>query len=198
MNGYDFDDTIFRGNSFRRFYLYCLIRFPYIVVLAPLQLVAFLLKIIGIIDENAFLTVASLFMPLVPCRRLLKRFWDKNIKRIKPFYLAQKRSDDVIVSASPYFLVAEACSRLGVECIATDISPSARLHGRHCYADEKVKAFIARHDVSALEAFYSDSLSDTPMFKAAQRGYLVKGEKITLAYQSGVLQDTKHNIKHIR
>ncbi len=190
MNGYDFDDTIFKGNSFRRFYFYCLIRFPYILLLAPSQWVAFLLKVVGIIDENAFLNVVSWFMPLVPCRRLINRFWDKNIHRIKAWYLNQKRDDDVVVSASPYFLVAEACRRLNVECIATDISYSAKLHGRHCYAEEKVKAFSAKHNIANLRAFYSDSFSDTPMFKAARHGYLVKGDKIIEVFDNGNAMDS--------
>lgn len=128
----------------------------------------------------------SLFIALVPhAEKFAVKFWDKNMKRIKSWYLEQKRDDDVVVSASPYFLINEACKRLGVKCIATDLDTHARLHGKHCHGEMKVEAYKKVFGDKPLATYYSDSLSDTPMFKFADKGYLVKGDKVTLLYENG-------------
>ena len=188
MNGYDFDDTILRGNSMSRFAVFCSVRLPYLIIFVPVLLVAVVLRALRILNKNRYLHLISLFVALVPhAEKYAVKFWDKNLKHIKPWYLAQKREDDVVVSASPQFLVEEACKRLGVTCIATELNPkNARLTGAHCYGEEKVARFKAHFGETPLAAYYSDSLSDTPMFKFASQGYFVKGNKVTLMYENGV------------
>ena len=188
MNGYDFDDTIFRGNSMRRFSIFCALRFPYLILFTPVLLLALLLRAMRILDKNRYLHMISLFVALVPCvEKFAVKFWDKNINRIKPWYLEQRRDDDVIISASPYFLIEEACKRLGVACIATNLDTRARLRGhRHVYGKEKVTSYIAIYEDKPLASYYSDSMSDAPMFQFAQKGYFVKGNQVTLLYENGV------------
>ena len=187
MNGYDFDDTIFRSNSMRRFYFFCALRLPYLFVLfLPVIAVAGILRGLRILDKNKYLFALEWFIACVPhAERFAVKFWDKNMRRIKGWYLEQKRDDDIVVSASPYFLINEACKRLGVACIATDLDTHARLHGKHCHGAVKVQMFRERFGDQPLATYYSDSLSDTPMFRFANRGYFVKGDKVTLLYQGG-------------
>ena len=187
MNGYDFDDTIFRGNSMRRFSIFCTLRLPYLILFAPVLLLAFLLRAVRILNKNRFLHMISLFVALVPnAEKFAAKFWDKNIKRIKPWYLKQRRDDDIIISASPFFLINEACKRLGVGCIATKLSPrNARLTGKHCYGAEKVKMYREQFGDTPLATYYSDSMSDMPLFLFAEKGYFVKGNEITQLYENG-------------
>ena len=56
----------------------------------------------------------------------IERFWDKNRNRIAPWYLEQKRSDDLIISASPTCIIKPIANRLGVRCMATEFD---RKHG---------------------------------------------------------------------
>ena len=186
MNGYDFDDTIYYGNSMRRFYFFCALRLPYLFLFVPVITVAVILRTLRILDKNKYLFMLEWFIVFVPhAERYAVKFWDKNMNRIKPWYLAQKRDDDVIVSASPYFLINEACKRLGVACIATNLDTHARLHGKHCHGKVKVEMFCQCFGDQPLAAFYSDSRSDTPMMQYAERGYFVKGDEITLLYEQG-------------
>ena len=188
MNGYDFDDTIFRGNSMRRFAIFCTLRFPYLILFVPVLLIALLLRGLRILNKNRYLHMISLYVALVPnVEKFVVKFWDKNIARIKPWYLAQKRDDDVIVSASPFFLVVEACKRLGVACLATNLDTHGRLRGEHYYGKVKVSMFKLIFEGKQLASYYSDSLSDTPMFTFAEKGYYVKGDEVTLLYENGEL-----------
>lgn len=187
MNGYDFDDTIFKGNSFRRFYFYCLIRLPYLVLYLPVQLFAAILHGLRILNKHRFLCVLERFIVFVPKKiKFIEKFWDKNFKRIKSWYLQQKCDDDLVLSASPEYLVKVACERLGVKCVASQVDlNSGKTIGKHCHGKSKIDFYRRYFGNTALETFYSDSLTDTPMMKIAKRGYLVKGDKITLLYEDG-------------
>lgn len=194
MNSYDFDDTIFRGNSFRRFFGYCLLRLPYLVLFTPVFLAAVILNAVKLIDKNTYLTWLGSFVVFVPnVEKRVKKFWDKEMCRIKPWYIAQRRDDDVIVSASPAYIVDEACRRLGVKCIATKVDPrTAKVDGVHCYGADKVLRYKGANLGGAPKTFYSDNWSDEPMFAYAESGYLVKGDKITLVYNAGNKIADKH------
>ena len=186
MNGYDFDNTIMRGNSTRRFSVYCVLRFPYLIFFVPVIVLASILRVLHIISMNKYLHMLEWFVALVPnVDRYVVKFWDKNMKRIKPWYLERRCDDDVIISASPFFIVVEACKRLGVACIATNLDTRARLSGRHAYGQEKVSMYKDVYDDTPLASYYSDSMTDIPMFKFAEKGYYVRGNKVKLLYVNG-------------
>lgn len=126
------------------------------------------------------------FVIFVPCKqKFVKRFWDKNYKCIKPWYFEVKKTDDLVISASPAYLIEEICARLGVRCITSASSKNGTVVGKHCYGQRKVELYREQFGQMPLETFYSDSMSDEPMFKLAKLGYLVKGDEITLIYRNG-------------
>lgn len=186
MNGYDFDKTIIKGNSVSHFSLFCCVRLPYLWLLLPVFLLACLLYGVRIIGKDKFLHMLEFFIVFVPRReKFVKKYWDKRIKCIKPWYWQIKRDDDIIISASPDYLINEICGRLGVACITSSTGKHGTVKGKHCYGARKVELYRERFGDTPLETFYSDSMSDAPMFKLAKRGYYVKGNKITLIYQEG-------------
>ena len=48
----------------------------------------------------------------------IERYWDKYEKRISEWYLAQKKPDDLIISASPDCIIGPIAKRLGVNYMA--------------------------------------------------------------------------------
>lgn len=193
MNGYDFDKTILSGNSVRRFYCYCLLRLPYLVLYMPVLLLAVILYGVRLLSKRRLLLWLEGYFALVPhIMRFVERFWDKNLRHIQGWYLAQRRDDDVIISASPQFIVEEACRRLGVRCIATDLDARrVRLRGEQCYGSVKADVYRSHFGDAPLNAYYSDSMSDLPMFLLAREGYMVKGKRVKLLYKDGVRVDGK-------
>ena len=186
MNGYDFDETILKGNSVRSFFCYCLLRLPYLIIYFPVLLCAVIFA--KCVSSNTYYNMLTYFVKLIPNKqKFVTKFWDKNIKKIKAWYYEQQRDDDIIISASPAYLVEEACKRIGVNCIATpvDLKTSKVIGGNHCYGNQKPTFYREHFGDTPLETFYSDSMSDEPMFKLAKRGYLVKDNKITLIYENG-------------
>ena len=196
MNGYDFDETILKGNSVRRFFCYCFLRLPYLFIYLPVLFVAVIFK--RCINSNTYYNMLTYFVKLIPNKqKFVTKYWDKHINKIKQWYYDQQKEDDIIISASPSYLVEEACRRIGVRCIATpvDLKTSKVIGGNHCYGAQKPKFFREQFGDAQLETFYSDSMSDEPMFKLARRGYLVKGDKITLIYENGEMLPKEKQIR---
>ena len=180
MNGYDFDKTIYPGDSATHFFWWCARRYP--AALGRLPAAGFKAltcagrpEIHGILKETIYGFLRHVPDPAAEAAA----FWDVHLSRIYPWYLAQKRPDDVIVSASPFFLVGEACRRLGVECIATQMDPATgELLSPNCRGAEKIVRYRALHADAPLEAFYSDSWSDRPMMELAESAFLMKKGRV--------------------
>ncbi len=113
MNVYDFDNTIFRGDSTARFLAFCLRRRP---IAARHLLGAGLaaLKVpLGMADKTRVKERLFGFLRDIPdVDRAVADFWAENNGRIKPWYLAQRRPDDLVISAGPEFLLRPVCPRL--------------------------------------------------------------------------------------
>lgn len=182
MNVYDFDKTIYNGDSTADFYLFSLGRHKRILLLAPTLLGAalrFYLFKKG--TKTQFKEVMYRFLQHCDTERDVADFWQKNACKIKRYYLEQQQPDDVIISASPVFLLAPICKQLGIRhLIASEVDAhTGRCTGENCHGAEKVRRFREQFGNAVIDAFYSDSHSDDPMAAIAQKAFLVKGEACT-------------------
>ncbi len=181
MNVYDFDETIFHPDSSKCFLFFCLRHHSLAVSKAlPKVIVPFLLYLKdGRRDaQNLKEALFSFLNRIDNIEEVTEEFWKVHFGQIAPWYLSQKRADDLIISASPVFLLQPAADRLGVRLIATDMNPyTGKIRGRNCHDAEKVRRYLKEYPADAVEEFYSDSLSDTPMAKLAARAFLVRGEE---------------------
>lgn len=183
MNGYDFDETIYNGDSTRDFYFYCLKRRPALLCYLPMQgWHALLWKGFHVCTKTQFKENFYRFFKGIPdIDGYVSDFWDGHIKNIKGWYLKQKREDDLIISASPEFLLSPVIRKLGLSnLIASRVDKKTGAYtGENCWGEEKVLRFRAQLPEAEIEQFYSDSLSDTPMAMLAQNGrFIVKGNEL--------------------
>ena len=103
----------------------------------------------------------------------IERYWDKNEKKIAAWYLAQKKDDDLIISASPTCIIEPIAKRLGVNYMATEYDREFGVFLNNLmYAKEKAR-YILDHGFPMIENFYSDSLADTPLALCAEKAHLV-------------------------
>ena len=104
----------------------------------------------------------------------LEQFWDEHNGQIGKWYLDRKKPDDLVISASPEFVVKPMTARLGITLIGTPMDkPTAKINGKNCWGSEKVRRFYEAFPNGHTEAFYSDSMSDTPMAEIADSAYLI-------------------------
>ena len=177
MNTYDFDQTIFYPDSSYCFVMFCLRHYPR-AVLHALPGVA--LKGLEMLwqqtDTKALKEKVFSFLPyLDDVDRIVEEFWQEHRKNLMEWYLRQKKPDDLILSASPDFLLRPVCEELGVSLIATPMDRyTGKICGQNCHDEEKVRRFYQEYPDGKTENFYSDSLSDTPMAEIADHAFLVK------------------------
>lgn len=181
MNVYDFDQTVFFPDSSYLFVLYCLRHYPRCVLPSlPGSILPALQYFREKKDARKLKEHLFSFLARLPdVDTAVEQFWKKNRKNIQIWYLRQKKPDDVIISASPEFLLAPVCRELGVSLLATPMDRyTGKIYGLNCHDREKVRRFREMFPQAIPEEFYSDSLSDSPMAELAERAYLVKHEEI--------------------
>ena len=181
MNVYDFDNTILRGDSTARFFAWCLLRTPRLWLRVPAQAANALLFALRLRPKQAFKEhMLSFVTALQDVDAEVERFWDKNESRVKDWYRAAQRPDDVVISASPEFLIAPICARLGIRTAMGSPVDKRTGHylGLNCHGQEKVVRFRAAFPEGGIDAFYSDSYSDDPLAQLARKRVLVKGEQL--------------------
>ena len=180
MNTYDFDKTIFYPDSSFCFVKYCLRHYPRAVLHAlPGAGVFGLLRLAKMADTKELKEQVFSFLPeLDDVHRVVEEFWDEHRDHLAQWYLEQKQPDDLILSASPEFLLKPICEELGVDLIATPMDPyTGKIRGLNCHDEEKVRRFREAYPEGQSENFYSDSLSDLPMARIADRAWLVRDGK---------------------
>ena len=181
MNVYDFDGTIYDGDSSVDFWLYSIRKKPsvFLKCLPKLFCGAVLYGIKRIPKEEWKERFFSFLRYLPADEARVNRFWEQHNRKIKKWYLDKKQENDVIVSASPVFLLAPISRKLGVSLIATEVDPaSGRFSGLNCSGKEKVRRFREVYPDGKIDEFYTDSRKDLPLASEAGHAYFVRKNKI--------------------
>ncbi|WP_295151626.1 haloacid dehalogenase-like hydrolase [uncultured Ruminococcus sp.] len=175
MNVYDFDGTIFSGDCSIGFCIWCMNRHPKLwFTFFPKAVVNLILEKTGKMPVYLMQRKFFGFLTMIDdFDEQIERYWDKNEKKIAKWYLAQKKSDDLIISASPTCIIRPIAERLGVNYIATEYDREfGVLLNNIMYAREKAR-YIYDHGFPVIDNFYSDSLADTPLALCAEKAHLV-------------------------
>ena len=183
INAYDFDGTIYDGDSSVDFFLYCLKRKPSIIIMAPIQLWGALLYVLKIKNKDYMKErIFSFLKRLNNVDQYVDDFWKQNDKKIKKWYLDQKDKSDVIISASPEFLLKPMEKKLKVDrVIGTKTNKkTGKFESKNCHDYEKIKRYEELYKKNTIKRFYSDSIkADYAMLEYAKEAYLVEKEKVT-------------------
>lgn len=182
MIGYDFDKTIYKGDSSTDFFFYMIFSRPYLLLFAPYFLVMFALYGLKLVGKKRFKECMFFFVPWYSnIEKIVDKFWAKNANKLVKWYMPQKNTDeDIIISASLGFIIKPVIDMLNIKnFLATNYNvKTGKIYGENCYGEEKIKELKRVYPKAKLEAFYSDSLSDLPVMKIADKAYLVKGEDV--------------------
>ena len=197
MNVYDFDGTIFPTDCSIGFCIWCMNRHPKLwFTFAPKAIKNVILKKKGKMSEAEMQRKFFSYLTLIDdFDKQIERYWDKNEKKIAPWYLAQKRSDDLIISASPECIIGPIAKRLGVNYMATEYDREFGVYlNNMMYAKEKAK-YIIDYGFPVIENFYSDSLADTPLALCAEKAHLVTKKATTVVDWPDLDKETMGKVK---
>lgn len=179
-NAYDFDETIYDGDSSVDFFFFCLHKNKKVLCSFFNQLGGLILYIFKIIDKTKMKEhLFSYLKQMKDIDSVIDEFWKEKGKNIKQWYLDQKLPTDVIISASPEFLLKPLEKKLDVTVIASIVDKkTGRFESKNCHDYEKIKRYEEQFK-DKIKEFYTDSIkADKAMLEYAEVGYVVHKNEI--------------------
>lgn len=182
MNVYDFDGTIYHPDASVGFAFWCMNRHPSMwFTFFPKALKYVILYKKGKMPRCEMMRKFFSFLKDIDdFDTQIERFWDKHEKNISAWYVAQKKPDDLILTASPSCIIKPIAKRLGVQYAATEYDREFGVFTDNLmFAKGKARYMIDR-GFPLIENFYSDSLADTPIALCAEKAHFVtdKAQKV--------------------
>ena len=174
---YDFDKTIYDGNSSHDFYIYCMKKYPKAWRSIWWQLWGFIKYTFNLIKLTEFKSHIFSYVKYIDnIDSVAENFWSNHKHKIKDWYLIKDHSNDVIISASPEFILEKICyDHLKVKLlIGTKADKlTGKISGNNCYGNQKVCRLNEKMKEYKIVEFYSDCLSDEPLALLAEKKYIV-------------------------
>lgn len=187
MNIYDFDDTIYNGDTNRDILMYGFKKHPFLVLKA-LKKAKKLQKDYkrGVIEfERVKEAMLSFIFKVKNYPKFINDFVDSHMKNIKPWYISRRTQNDIVISASYELWIMQFCKRLGIRyVIATKTDSDGRIIGKNCKGAEKLKRLASVIPNAVIVSAYSDSSCDIPILESARTAYVVEGNKL-ITYTKG-------------
>lgn len=193
MRVFDFDNTIYDGESGFDIFMYYLKKEPKIVAkYIPKFGEGFVRYKLGRVPLEEVKSEYGYM--LRECCRLISGieesivdFWNEHEKKVKSFYAKIQKEDDVIVSACPEVMLSEICRRIGIQYfIGTEVDLKTGEIGRICYRENKIQAFYDKYGKQEIDEFYTDSMNDRAMMDISRDVYFVTGDRIEKIKADGV------------
>ncbi len=181
MNIYDFDGTIYNGDSTKDIIKYGLKRHPFMVMKclrrAKKKNRDFLQGLCSF--EQVKEEMLAFIFKLQNYPKFINDFVESHMKKIKPLYKSRHADNDVIVSASYELWVSQFARRIGVRnVIATRVDTAGKILGINCKGDEKLRRIKEALPNIPIENAYTDSQSDEVLLVNAINGYVIEKNKV--------------------
>ena len=193
LSVYDFDKTIYNGETLNDFYRFYLIKKPWKIYTVIFQLWYFLLYVLKIINLEKLKENFLRFLNGENTGELKKLIRKKKKKKeskinlwVKDEILKNKKETEILVaiSASPTFLIIDRLRLMGFDVvIGTDfLFESTKFHShitsKNCKNYEKVRRLDKWAEDNNIQYdivnFYSDSIADKPLFDLSENKYWIK------------------------
>ncbi len=182
---YDFDGTIYDGDSTLDFVLFCLRRHPAIALSLPalsLSAAKLAMKKIGLTEFKSALF--SLMAKRFSLTEEAKLFWqdEKTKKKLGAWFYDRPRDLPIVIaSASPEFELRYAADILGVKnLIGTRCDDATgQLIGKNCKGAEKIFRIREAMGEYTVRAMYTDDTkADGPLLAIAEEKYKITHGKL--------------------
>ena len=181
MNIYDFDGTIYNGDSTKDIIKFAFKKHPFMVMKclrnARKRNRDFLQGLCSF--EQVKEEMLAFIFKLENYPKFVNAFVDSHMNKIKPLYKSRHTDNDVIVTASYDLWVNLFARKLGVRnVIATRVDPNGKIMGINCKGDEKLRRIREALPNIPIENAYTDSQSDEVLLINAANGYVIEGNKV--------------------
>lgn len=188
MNAYDFDKTIYDGDSGFDLVMYSFFKKPLLMVrylpTICISGVKYWLKKITVEELKS-----NVFFFLTKIKNLdsyLDKFVVSHLHKIKFFYKSTRKDDDIVISASLDIWIKIFCEKINIKhYIATSYDiETGKIIGLNCSGKEKIIRFKKAYPDNIINTSFSDSYKDIPLLEEARVAYVVKGQTL-MRYKTG-------------
>lgn len=200
MNVFDFDNTLYCGESSVDFALFMIRSNRRIIFWLPKifwNLLKYKLCLVKKDDMEAQIDrfLQSCLPELEVLHRLVRRFWKTHIHKLNAGILCKIKPEDAIVTAGPSFLLYPIQKQLGTShliCSEVDLKRKKVLYLN--FGERKAKRFREWYGQTEIDAFYTDSYYDSAVMALAKQVFLVKKGKVRRIRQQQNENDICHGI----
>ena len=184
MNVYDFDNTLYKGESTVDFAFFMMQHNPKIYTWIPTIFWNLLMYKLCLTEKEQMQRILNEFLKVLiqddyDITEMAQAFWRKNENRLNMALIRRIRPEDVILTASPDFMMNVIGKRLGtghILCSKVDIPTKTILYLN--YGTNKVRYFRRLYHDTPVSRFFTDSYNDQAMMDLAQRVYLVSNGRV--------------------
>lgn len=184
MNVFDFDNTVYRGESPLDFVLFMIRCRKKIILFLPKILFYSVRYKLCLATREQLETFFHEFLCHFSITeqeldRMVRVFWHRNLRKLDSRMLRRIRQDDVIITAGPDFLIGGIAGLLNTRQIIaseTDIPNSKVTYFN--FGENKAQRYRALFGSRKIRALYTDSYNDRALMEYAERVYLVRKGRI--------------------
>lgn len=180
MQVFDFDNTLYKGESSFDFAMYVIQKHKDLLKYMPLAIRLLCKYKFGRLSPEEYVeylnhSIKKVFDQKDEILSLAKDFWIKNSYKLDFDMIKKIKKCDVIVTACPDFLmdpVKEALHTKHILCTKMNIKECCIEYLN--FNDNKVKLYQKEYPYTKIKNFYTDSFNDQPMMDISKHVYLVK------------------------
>lgn len=171
---YDFDGTVFNGESGIEFLRFCIKRHPKLIKYLPKQAARALRMLFPNGNRSdKFKEKLYCYLKDIDAEREAELFWDENAHKMNDWFKPNEHDVPVVIcSASPLFQIKPICDRLGVDLvIATELDPkTGKMSDKNCKGENKTEYIKKYAPEYVFRDVYTDNIvTDAPILKLASR-----------------------------
>lgn len=180
MNVFDFDNTLYRGESSVDLALYMVKTNKKIILYLPKIFYNLLKYKLCIVDKRKTVAAINDFMrhALSGKEELLgavEGFWATHRHKLNMDMLKLIGSDDVIITAGPDFLIKAIQNELHTTHLLCSVIDTDRMAVRYLnFGSNKANAFRNTFGSRKIDCFYTDSYNDKALMDIADKVYIVR------------------------
>ncbi|MBO4865794.1 MAG: haloacid dehalogenase-like hydrolase [Ruminococcus sp.] len=188
---FDFDNTLYHGESSIDLAFYLIRRNKRILLYVPSILINLAKYKMCIVDRekaeqeiNDFLKIAV--KDKYEAAEIVESFWAENIHRLDHNIIKRVGKEDVIITAGPDMLINAIKDKLGTEnIISSVIDPDKREMVYFNFGENKAKRYKEVYGDTPIDSFYTDSFNDKPLMKLANNVYIVEKGRLKKMTEQG-------------
>lgn len=183
---FDFDNTIYRGESSIDLALFMIKNNKKIILYLPTIFYNMIKYKLCLVEKKKLTKTINNFMSAIIVERkelleLVDRFWEKNLYKLDRKMLKRIKSDDVIITAGPDFLINGIKKMLNTNhIISSEIDENKNEMKYFNFGDNKVKRFKKLYGNKRISCLFTDSYNDKALMDISDKVFIVKKGRLKL------------------